>query len=134
MQLIHQNPSRCMRGYVQINTLAVEQYYQDKWNIINTDAKLHKIFPNQAIIAYKRDRNLTNHLIRAKAKGKPNPSTTLTYLGEKPILNIVPKTNKCNKPGCLCCLALQPSSAVTSPITGQTFPILTTMNCETKNI
>ena len=98
------------------------------------DEHLKKTFPQKTMIVYNRSKNISDYLIRARLKDEPIPSVTQEYPGTKFTLEVQPKSCRCTTQGCLCCTALQPRSAVTNPVSEETFPSKpTSCNCQTKH-
>ena len=86
------------------------------WQVLRLSPECKKLFPETPILAYRRNRNLRDTLVRASLL--------------KPIQTVKDRKlrrNKCPKPNCTWCSELKTTNQITCTVTGCTF-------CGPKNI
>ena len=85
------------------------------YNILNADIKLNKIFEEKSIIAFRRRKNLANHLCRNDVRKK-----------------ILPQSEKCN--GCKICHLISTNDTIVNKNNGAKIKIKPGASCKTTGI
>ena len=91
------------------------------WHLIEQDQKLHKIFPEKPVVAYKRPKSLRDILVRACL---PPDGQHATDIGCSP----------CGDKRCHTCRMMVKATSFTSTSTGRTRHITCNANCKTANV
>ena len=100
-----------------------DENHKKHWNILQCSEVCKKLFPELPIIAYRRNWNLRDHLIRA------NLVKPIRTNAEKSRFN-----NKCTKENCVWCRQLRKSNVIASTTTGWTAKGPNNINCQSNNL
>jgi hypothetical protein len=97
------------------------------WPLLYITTNGKEAFNNRPIIAYRHNKNLTEHLVRAKLATERDPSG----IGGKTIINPIPP---CHFSNCKICDNLPPQRWFRSTHTGIKYPIKIKATCVTRNV
>ena len=100
------------------HNLPVKNILIRNFHILQSDPKLREVFPRPPLIAYKRDANLRDCLVRA-AVPKDRPS-------------LPPGTSPCGIKKCKTCQHIDPSRTIVGP--KGSFSVKAAYNCQTENL
>jgi len=103
---------------------SVSKILQKHWRVMIQDPYLKKVFPQPPMVAFRRAKNLKDHLIRAKIPPLPP-------VREKRILNGM---TACNKPLCETCPFVQKVNKFKGPFSKNEVVLNAPMNCLSKNV
>ena len=95
----------------------------------SADPTFKKTFPEKPLIAFRKQKTVGDHLIRAILHPKPR--------GGVQTREPKPGFRKCGRnggSGCILCHYSTPSTTHTASATGETFPITSVITCTTKNV
>ena len=93
------------------------------WQILHLSPDCKKLFPEIPILAYRRNRNLRDTLVRASLL-KPIQTEKDRKL----------RRNKCVTPNCTWCRELKSTNSITCTTTGRTFSGPENINCRVNNV
>ena len=101
---------------------SITHIVQKHWRSMVKDPYLRQVFKEPPLIAYKRPKNIKEHIIRAKVPAllPPRPK------------RIIPGMSKCK--GCPICPYIKPGKKVRATATTFTADIEQQVNCQTRNI
>ena len=86
--------------------------------LLHMDKEVKKVFPVGPIVSFKSARKLSSYLVRAKLY--PLQRTVGSF--------------KCNKPRCEVCINVIETDTFTSTVTGESFKINHTFNCDDRSL
>ena len=105
------------------------------WNRIAEDDVLKQVFPTRPKIAYKRTKNLSDTLVRAKLPTTNTVRTTTTLLTPSPTLPTSDTAIRpCTKNNCKCCHNLRQRTEITSYANNKRFPVEGEYTCTTTHV
>ena len=93
----------------------LQSVLQQNYNILSADIKLSKTFKERSTVAFRRKKNLSNHLCRNDIRKKQTQ-----------------KVEKCK--GCKLCKVMNPNKTIVNKNNGATFDIKQGANCKTTGI
>ena len=103
---------------------SVSQILQKHWRVMSTDPYLKKVFPKPPMVAFRRPKNLKDHLIRAKLPPLPQ-------VRQRRILNGM---TACNRAVCETCPYVQKINTFKGPFSKKQVVLNSPMNCLSKNV
>ena len=101
------------------HNLRIKEVLLRNFNILQEDPELKKIFPKPPLVAYKRDQNLSDVLVRATFRESSTPPKQ-------------PGNQPCHRPKCLTCPYIDPSLTLNGPLSH--FDIKSNFTCTSTNI
>ena len=103
---------------------SVSKILQKHWRVMVQDPYLKEVFPKPPMVAFRRAKNLKDHLIRAKVPPPP-PAR------QRRILNGM---TTCNKPLCATCPFVKKITTFKGPFSKMQVNLNYPMNCLSKNL
>ena len=94
------------------------------WKTLTNDPEMREAFPKPPMVAYKKQPNIRDKLIRAKVPKIPKKVPGRKLKGMK----------KCNAVRCVTCSYVTPGSTVKSPLNNYKVDINVAADCNTRNI
>ena len=100
------------------------------WDLISQDNHLNQLFSTPQL-SFRRDRALSNHIVRAVTTGDPPPPTTDIPLQ---ISLLTPRVKPCRHPLCLTCPRLLSYNVIHCSTTKQPFHLSDSFTCNSTNL
>ena len=94
------------------------------WKTLTSDPEMRTAFPKPPMVAYKKQPNIGDKLLRAKVPSVPKRVPGRNLKGMK----------KCNAVRCVTCSYVLPGSTVKSPVNDYKVDINVAADCSTRNI
>ena len=117
----------------------IRSIIHNNWKLLHIDPVLKELFPTPPIMALKKNRAITNLLVKSKPEAweKPSSGTQCTPIDLGPICYTPHQDcsiTKCNRRACALCPRLSTDSSVTSRVSKRKHRIYGDFNCRTSRL